>query len=266
VRTQDGTNGWVWARNVELADATGETLTVSFDEDAGEDPCSGVETLEDCPPTGCARAGTPEALLHAMKRRVPPGTRSKLLSFADFRLLQQQADELVVPRRNLDSASRRRLKSLRVSSGAVSEGSLVRLVGYVTGRLRSTSAEAVNCNLPRQINQDYHVPIVEARDEDEFTSVVTEMIPQNRPLNWTRPKLRQLAGRDVLVMAEGQLFYDNKHVVNDDPASPIGGQPKRFTLWEIHPITTFYVCDRPDNDCDPRRKSEWTKLEFWTGE
>jgi hypothetical protein len=35
-------------------------------------------------------------------------------------------------------------------------------------------------------------------------------------------------------------------------------QPKRFTLWEIHPITAVLVCKREDNNCDPIVSDDWT--------
>lgn len=61
--------------------------------------------------------------------------------------------------------------------------------------------------------------------------------------------------------AVGSLTYDNEHFVNDNPASPKSGQPKRFALWEIHPITAFYVCPAGDG-CDPNA-GQWVTLTDW---
>ena len=59
----------------------------------------------------------------------------------------------------------------------------------------------------------------------------------------------------------GQLFYDNEHVVNDEPDHPVGGQPKRFSLWEVHPITEFMICKIPKKACDPSDAAIWQHLE-----
>jgi hypothetical protein len=50
--------------------------------------------------------------------------------------------------------------------------------------------------------------------------------------------------------------------VIDNPASPKKGQPKRFSLWEIHPITAFYVCPAGDG-CDPAQLGQWQTLTAW---
>jgi len=64
------------------------------------------------------------------------------------------------------------------------------------------------------------------------------------------------------VLIEGQLFYDNEQLVNSDAAAPSPSQPRRMSLWEIHPITKFLVCDK--RECDPSRPSDWTPLEQFT--
>jgi hypothetical protein len=64
-----------------------------------------------------------------------------------------------------------------------------------------------------------------------------------------------------MVRITGQLFYDNAHFPNGDSSHPISGQPKRFSLWEIHPISTIEVCKRANNSCDVSKDSDWTPLE-----
>ena len=63
------------------------------------------------------------------------------------------------------------------------------------------------------------------------------------------------------VLVIGGLTYDNEHMVNKNSAHPNGTQPKRMSLWEIHPITEFLVCDV--TSCDPTKKSEWISLGAW---
>ena len=55
-------------------------------------------------------------------------------------------------------------------------------------------------------------------------------------------KLQRIAREKRPVLVRGQLFYDNKHEGNDDPDDVKAGQPKPFSLWEIHPVTEFHVC------------------------
>ena len=57
----------------------------------------------------------------------------------------------------------------------------------------------------------------------------------------------------------GGLTYDNEHLVNADPQNPKGGQPKRLSLWEIHPITAFLLCRRT-NGCDATHPEDWVRL------
>jgi hypothetical protein len=49
------------------------------------------------------------------------------------------------------------------------------------------------------------------------------------------------------------------HYVSADPKHPFEDDPERMALWEIHPITNFFVCRR--DHCDPNRAQDWTSLE-----
>lgn len=75
------------------------------------------------------------------------------------------------------------------------------------------------------------------------------------------PKSVHFTEYDGIVVV-GSLTYDNEHFVNDNPASPKSSQPKRFSLWEIHPITAFYVCPAGDG-CDSTQVTQWVALENW---
>jgi hypothetical protein len=86
------------------------------------------------------------------------------------------------------------------------------------------------------------------------------MIPQSRPDAWNLSNLTQVENNQQLVMVTGALFYDNFHRVNGDPNNPERGQPHRFSLFEIHPITQFVVCIKSDNSCDPSQSSDWAPI------
>ena len=59
-----------------------------------------------------------------------------------------------------------------------------------------------------------------------------------------------------------RLFYDNKHLVKGDQDRD-NGEPKRFSLWEIHPVSAFYVCVRADRKCAQTlaKPNDWKRLE-----
>jgi hypothetical protein len=50
--------------------------------------------------------------------------------------------------------------------------------------------------------------------------------------------------RGKVLLIEGGLFYDNLHFANGDASIPMPGRPKRFSLWEIHPVTSVKVCQK----------------------
>ena len=133
-------------------------------------------------------------------------------------------------------------------------------MGYLVGTPHPNTGESVNCNLRGAANNDFHIPISNDPGNTDFQGIVVEMIPQNRPDEWSLANLTTVETNQQLVMVTGQLFYDNLHHVNGDANSPKGGQPHRFALWEVHPLTQFMVCTKPDNSCDPNQAEDWIAL------
>jgi len=229
-------------------------------------PCAA--DLDACPDTGCAEPGSDEALVNQLKRSEPEEGLPVRLTLDDFERLQSQADELVGQNVSLNRAARHRLRDLPLKSSEqlVSEGDLVEVLGYLVGlphRPKASGPESVNCRLSGGDNNDYHIPLARDPEDTEFEGIVVEMIPQDRPDGWTVGKLRRIARERRPVLVRGQLFYDNLHQVNDDPDNVRAGQPKRFALWEVHPVTEFHVCMTPNKKCDPKKVKEprWKRLE-----
>ena len=106
-----------------------------------------------------------------------------------------------------------------------------------------------------------HIPVVASKSHDEFKGIVVEMIPQNRPPGWTLAKLRAVQRLRRHVLIAGALFFDNIHVVNRDPATPISNQPRRVSVWELHPVSHFFVCNKTNSKCNTNNLAEWTPLE-----
>jgi hypothetical protein len=252
-----GASGWVLESDVnKVADADLAGIAL----EAQAQPCVSPQTLNACTttkPTGCSAAGSAHGLVNQLKRTVPPPGTPTTLTFETFSQLQSAAVELVDQAVEIPPAERDKIKSIETDAGTVGEGSRVRLVAFLSeGTPHANSGESVNCNLKSEANNDIHVSVTETKNGSEFEGVVVEMIPQDRPANWTSSKVAKLRGKVLLI--EGGLFYDNLHFANGDASNPIGGQPKRFSLWEIHPVTSVKVCKKKTvSQCDPDQPSDW---------
>ena len=279
VRVTQTTDGWAWADGVQLGvavvsvaahSAPGSRQLVRTPASKELEPVTigmarakaCVADLSSCSTNGCSPDGSGHALANQMKRATPSGDVPVMLTFDDFANLQQQADNLDGIGEGHDIAvdKRSQLSGLTASAGTVSEGSLVGIVGYLVATPHANSGESVNCNLKGEVNNDFHIPMSNDPNNSDYQGIVAEMIPQNRPDNWSLSNLTQVASNRQLVMVTGGLFYDNIHRVNGDPNNPVGGQPRRYSLWEVHNLTQFLVCTKSDNSCDPARPDDWAPL------
>ena len=276
VRVTQTADGWVWADGVQVGGA-GASHTLGSQPGSrqlvrrpaskevepvtrGLAAAACAPDLNSCPANGCSPAGSGHALANQLKQATPTGTVPVMLTFDDFAALQQQADSLVGEDHDIPVDQRAQLANLTVSAGQVSEGALVGIVGYLVGTPHPNTGESVNCNLKGAENNDFHIPMSNDPNNSDYQGIVVEMIPQNRPATWNLANLTQVESNQQLVMVTGGLFYDNIHKVNGDPNNPIGGQPRRFSLWEVHNLMQFMVCTKADNSCDPAQPSDWAQL------
>jgi len=256
VMVPKGPCGWVLESDVtKIEDA--DLASIALEGTA--QPCVSPETLDACTtvkPTGCSDADSPHGLANQLKRAFPPEGEAILVTFETFSELQSEAVRLVDQGVEIEPAERDQINSIETSAGTVGEGSRVRLMAFLSdGKPHANTGESVNCNLKTEANNDIHISVSESKNASEFEGIVVEMIPQNRPAKWTFVNTRKLRGK--LLLIEGGLFYDNLHIANGDAANPISRQPKRFSLWEIHPIVSLKVCKKADGQCDPNRDSDW---------
>ena len=202
-------------------------------------------------------------LRNLAKRHVPdPSCTPKPFALDDARSLQNFIDNTFADAHTTMTKfepTRTGLHNIETFDGNMSEGDMVRLSAYLV-IARDEGSESVNC--AGNDGTDIHISVgPKSIHPTEFDGIVPEMIPQlPRPLGWDSSTLNRLAGKQVLVV--GGVTYDNQHFVNDNPASPRAGQPKRFSLWEVHPITEFFVCPAGDG-CDPAQLSQWMTLTAW---
>jgi hypothetical protein len=96
-----------------------------------------------------------------------------------------------------------------------------------------------------------------------FPRLDAQTVDARKPLPTTTTGHLRIAKKGAAFIGRGRprgvsAFYDNLHFANGDANNPIGGQPPRFSLWEIHPITSLKVCKKNTaSQCDPNRASDW---------
>jgi hypothetical protein len=263
VRTPDGKEGWVWGKNIRISPT------------AAAPPPPPPPVTTGCPPTGTHvvkgkavpyPADSDAGLRNMAKKNIPTGNSAVPLTFADFKALQDDTNQLFGDAHSAKAKiepNRDALHNLQTTSRAVSEGDLVQLMGFIVADTKQ-GAESVNCG--GSDGFDFHINIAAKPSPSstaEYAGIVAEMIPQGRAPEWTIPALTAVRKQGLPVLVVGGLTYDNEHFVNDNPKAPRGGQPKRFSLWEVHPITAFFVCEQPKG-CDPAMRTQWTTLAKWS--
>lgn len=272
VRTQQNEEGWVWGLNIAVAAAPADSGTTATNPAGPVLPAPGTYAVDkvSCPAVGkhtvasfmTAYADTSDAGLRNMaKRHIPVGAAPVTLDLFGFHALQDDVNSRFADAHTTKTTfhpDRQALMNRPTSGGTVSEGDLVQIAAYLTA-VRPEGNESVNC--ADQDGFDVHIN-VGAKNSTEWKGIVVEMIPQlGRPIGWDSATIAKVRSAGLQVLVVGGLTYDNEHFVNDDPAHPRTGQPKRISLWEIHPITEFYVCEAAT--CDPANHGGWTTLTAW---
>lgn len=233
-----------------------QPLTESCDNPAFPSPDS---TPPDsvCPAQG---SGGAETAQNTAKNDFCSSGDPQPITFEDFKNLQSQvADDPNINWGDKNTDTRQKGPTTdRTPLQQLGEGNLVVLRGFVL-IARQEGGESVNCgkNVPNQADyHDIHISVVPSADEtDECNGVVVEMSPHHRPAEWTAGNVEKLAHTPVRVT--GHLFFDSSHVpCSDGQGAP--GNPKRFSLWEIHPIYQFEVCT---GNCDA--EGTWVALSDW---
>jgi len=140
------------------------------------------------------------------------------------------------------------------------EGALVRYVAFMSNPRTANlgKGESVNCNKTTKEENDIHIDLVRDPTEPACLSVTAEMIPHYRPTVWDPDILRQVLDRPVRVT--GQLFFDASHYPCRGP-NDLSTNPKRASLWEIHPVYRFDVCrQKTIAACSATDESKWVPL------
>lgn len=171
----------------------------------------------DCPDQGCGG----DALLNRRKNLVTKASSPETFTRTDF-------VKLKFPESWHSGTSRTLLKKWGEGTAVTYDAFLLKVKNYPSG------AEACNCNLKLNENNDFHLVTGHKRTTPEDDSITGEISPRFRPEGWTLTKLKQLAKDKAYVRLTGYLMLDTQHVGKSVPA--------RVTHWEIHPVTSFKVC------------------------
>lgn len=255
-------------------------------------------SLQDCHdkfPDGCSAATPPhyDAYLDFLKDQDPDLNlaSTKNLVAGDFQNLEAQLAQLKV-------GGGRRSQSLNAGNHAtfakqladLGEGNIYTLIAYLYF-VQDTSkgspgkpakGETCNCRIADPANFDYHIGLgfdaslaAQARSKHpkegdplfaqlQKASVVGEMTPyprHTRHPKWTVVNVNSHQGEQVKVV--GQLMVDNYHFKASDDCGLHGAGTGcwRSTIWEMHPLMKFYVCN-VSSGCDASSPdSAWTDLD-----
>jgi hypothetical protein len=145
----------------------------------------------------------------------------------------------------------------RQAMRTLGEGRFVSYIAFISQAYYSdvSAGEAVNCNIPGSSTNDIHIVLLQNLSDDECQSTTAEMSPHYRPRNWTPEKLNATRGHPVRI--QGQLFFDGSHTPCHGSSRP---NPKRISLWEIHPVYSVEVCsDRTIAKCRSKA-AHWTLI------
>ena len=181
----------------------------------------------DCPPEGSAREPHLQAL-NRLKNRSSLEIKGSIDPRVTMQSLLEPGDD-----RN------------RWSSDKAAE-----IIGYVA-EVKATGPESCNCKSKEPEHRDAHIELVlEPMVGGSSNSVIVEITPrirqliQNQGKDWSTRTIRdKMLGRWVKV--KGWLMFDEEHANQANNTNPGGERNWRGTCWEIHPITSIEVVDRP---------------------
>lgn len=237
VRTTDGTEGWIYAGNIDITPSAPSTPSA--------------------PPAG-SHPGVASGFAPNWDKPVPPPTTftgpdgecgptgSGGDTFTNLR--KNRTDDA----QSYHEVTWKAIQSLPYPNAAKSlaqwtpqemaqiqpyEGVPVTVVGYIVKiKVEDGGAgESTNCHFANPEEVDWHVPFAEHPGDGEATSVVIETTPRIRKShpNWTAANLAPWVGSQAPVRVSGWTLLDPEHRAH------LG--KFRSTLWEVHPVMKIEV-------------------------
>jgi hypothetical protein len=165
----------------------------------------------------------------------------------------------------------------RTELQGLGEGKIVRMKANLIEAHHADvgAGESVNCNGPKEEDNDIHIAFGAQAHTKECSSVSAEISPHFRPASWDEighfekfdPKTKKnIVGPGMASRLQahpyritGQLFFDSSHA-----PCPCGTtcNPIRSSVWEIHPIYNIEVC-KAGTTCDVNTDSDWIAFDAW---
>jgi hypothetical protein len=252
---------------------TSKTSVVAFQPDC-KLPFDSIKTLDldvdaDCTVDGNAGTDTAKRLENNAKNNFCVKGSPTSITYDDLKGLQLAADGIDGLKATLKT-SRDRLIDIFAPAGRpkLGEGTLVQFVSFVEDAHPSNvgkgKGENVNCKLPKKEDNDIHIELtMDLADDEPCNSVTAEMSPHFRPEVWS--ELVPLKKFDRPVRITGPLFFDDSHQPCHDG---VGQNPKRISVWEIHPVYQIEVCTAKAKTlaaCNVGNNSLWIPFDQFQG-
>jgi len=211
-----------------------------------------------CGPSG---SGGPEASQNTAKNDFCAGGDPMSVTIDQLAGFQSTVESKNINFGDENTATRKKGPTTdRAPLESIGEGKLVILRGFVL-KARQEGGESVNCGkaVPNQpLFHDIHISIVaDSTTTDECSGVVVEMSPHHRPSSWNINNMQKVAGSGIPVRVTGHLFFDSSHVPCAN-GQGVRSNPKRISLWEVHPIYQLELCT---GNCSGT--GNWVSLDEW---
>jgi hypothetical protein len=176
--------------------------------------------FQGCPEPG--QGGDPD--LNRLKNRSAQVATTEPMTVAQINALPLPLEALRGKRATWPASTRQEITPLE-QKGVMVEAFLI--------GVKQEGPETTNCR--RRDLHDYHIWIVDARDQTRAASVVVEITPRWLAANdgWRLQTFKRLAQQRANVRITGWLMFDPQHP--DQIGKTRGG------LWEVHPITKIEV-------------------------
>jgi esterase/lipase superfamily enzyme len=121
--------------------------------------------------------------------------------------------------------------------------------GYVLD-VKAGGKETCNCEATDPNEKDTHIELGLAADAPPNQRVIVEVTPRLRlqmkknHIDWTTPALhQQIQGKWIEVT--GWMLFDTPHIKEAENTNPGNLSNWRATCWEIHPVTSITILDKP---------------------
>jgi len=245
VRTADGTEGWIYSRNLELITGgtpsdptpspaphplpsnTPQPGVLSSFSPNWDKPVPAGNTFEgpdgECGPTGDGG----DSFTNLRKNRTDAPQ-----SYHEVTWKAVQSLPYPVAGRSLDQWTPQQVAEIKPY-----EGVPVSVTGYLLAiKVEDRgSGESTNCHFVNPEEVDWHMPFAEHPGDGEDTAIVVETTPRLRKLHpkWTTANLAPWVNSQAQVRVSGWTLLDPEHRAH------LGKY--RSTLWEVHPVTKIEV-------------------------